>query len=65
MADYHEEAARRFKEKAQKGRFKLVEGDNTLRILPRIGAKNSNAPFFEYPRTPRSRPEETLSALRP
>ena len=46
--DWREEARRRFKEKQQKGRYKLAEGENTIRILPRIGSKKSQAPFFEY-----------------
>ena len=46
--DWREEARRRFKEKQQKGRYKLQEGENTIRILPRVGSKKSQAPFFEY-----------------
>src|ERR1035437_5060223 len=46
--DWREEAAERFKEKQSKGRFKLGEGENTIRILPRVGSKKSQTPFFEY-----------------
>jgi len=45
--DWREEANQRYKDKASKGRFKLVEGENTLRILPRMKAK-SKVPFLEY-----------------
>ena len=45
--DWREEANERYKEKASKGRFKLVEGENTIRILPRVKAK-SKVPFYEY-----------------
>lgn len=47
-SDWRQEAQERYKEKQQQGRFKLVEGENTIRILPRIGSKKSQAPFFEY-----------------
>jgi hypothetical protein len=47
-SDWREEASARYKEKSQKGRFKLLEGENTLRILPRIGGKDSKTPFYEY-----------------
>ncbi len=46
--DWREEAGRRLKEKQSKGRFKLPEGETTIRILPRIGSKKSQTPFFEY-----------------
>lgn len=46
--DWRAEAGRRFKEKQQKGRFKLVEGENTIRILPRVSKGKSRLPFFEY-----------------
>jgi len=46
--DWRAEAAKRYKEKLQKGRFKLTEGENTIRILPRVGSKKVHTPFFEY-----------------
>src|ERR1035437_5964180 len=45
---WQEEAAQRLREKQSKGRFKLPEGETTIRILPRIGSKKSQTPFFEY-----------------
>ncbi len=45
--DWREHAAERLKEKLSKGRFKLSEGENTIRILPRMKAK-SEVPFYEY-----------------
>src|ERR1700685_232443 len=45
--DWREEAKERYQEKVSKGRFKLVEGENTIRILPRVKAK-SKVPFYEY-----------------
>jgi len=47
-SDWRKEAAERYKEKQSKGRFKLQEGENTLRILPRVGTKKPGAPFLEY-----------------
>src|ERR1035437_1475584 len=46
--DWRAEAATRLKEKQSKGRFKLPEGETTIRILPRIGSKKSQTPFYEY-----------------
>jgi hypothetical protein len=46
--EWQQEAAERFKEQSKGGRFKLVEGENTIRFLPRIGSKNSTTPFMEY-----------------
>jgi len=47
MSDWRQEAADRLKEKTSKGRFKLVEGDNTIRILPRVKSKKTT-PYLEY-----------------
>jgi hypothetical protein len=46
--DWRQEAARRYKEKMSKGRFKLAQGMNTIRVLPRVGSKEDNSPFMEY-----------------
>ena len=45
--DWRTEAAERYKDKQKGGRFKLAEGENTLRILPRVKSK-STVPFYEY-----------------
>jgi hypothetical protein len=51
--DWRQEANERYKEKSQKGRFKLIEGENTLRLIPRINGpvidgKKVTTPFYEY-----------------
>jgi hypothetical protein len=46
--DWRAEAGRRFKEKQQKGRFKLAEGENTIRILCYEDKKGRRRVFFEY-----------------
>lgn len=48
--DWRKEADTRYKEKSAGSRFKLKEGENTIRILPRKTAegKFGGAPFYEY-----------------
>ena len=48
--DWLEEAGRRYKEKSAGARFKLTEGENSIRILPRKNKDGSwgGAPYLEY-----------------
>lgn len=45
-ADWREDAAKRLKERKQGKRFKLAEGDNTIRVLPNAKGMDK-APFIE------------------
>lgn len=47
MGDWRDKAKERLKEKMKKGRFKLGEGETTLRILPNARGADKT-PFFEY-----------------
>lgn len=46
--DVKERARKRLKEKQDKGRFKLVEGENTIRLLPTPEGTKTDGGFFEY-----------------
>lgn len=48
--DWREDGKRRLKEKQAKGRFKLAEGDNCIRILPnkKDSSEQKFPPFIEY-----------------